>query len=240
MPAIVAAVASLRAVRQERQQQAGRLRALIDTIRRRVPELVPDVEVLGDPVDRLPHLVTFSCLYLDGEALLTELDRHGFAVSSGSSCTSDTLTPSHVLVAMGALTGGNVRVSLHPEVDEAEVQRFLAVLPSAVAEVRSALAVRLPPQAARLPAAGSRLPSRRPTRPAPVLDSRGRRCPLPVLDLARALPGLAVGGRADRAGRRSGRRRRPGRLVPDDRPAAGFQHRRPGRRDRPTGCGGCG
>jgi cysteine desulfurase len=191
--AIVAAAASLRAVRQERQQQAGRLHALVETIRRRVPELVPDVEVLGAPVDRLPHLVTFACLYLDGEALLTELDRHGFAVSSGSSCTSDTLTPSHVLVAMGALTGGNVRVSLHPGVDEAEVQRFLAVLPAAVAQVRSAVISTTTDSTITVSPTTDSTTTASATA-ATVLDSRGRRCPLPVLDLARALPGLEIGG----------------------------------------------
>lgn len=180
VPAIVAAVAALRAFRAEAPQQTTRLTGLIDTIRRRVPELVPDVEVLGDPVDRLPHLVTFSCLYVDGEALLTELDRQGFAVSSGSSCTSDTLVPSHVLVAMGALTGGNVRVSLHPQVTGDEVDRFLTVLAPAVARVRSALGNQ-PVQPAE-------------TGPdAEVVDSRGRRCPLPVLDLARALPSHPIG-----------------------------------------------
>jgi cysteine desulfurase len=100
---------------------------------------IPDVEVLGDPTDRLPHIVTFSCLYVDGEALLTGLDRRGFAVSSGSSCTSSTLEPSHVLVAMGALTSGNIRVSLHHATTEDEVDRFLAVLPEVVADVRAEL-----------------------------------------------------------------------------------------------------
>ena len=52
---------------------------------------------------------------MDGEALLHALDRRGFAVSSGSSCTSATLRPSHVLEAMGVLSHGNVRVSLHRE-----------------------------------------------------------------------------------------------------------------------------
>jgi cysteine desulfurase len=83
--------------------------------------------------------VTFSCLYVDGEALVTELDRRGFAVSSGSSCTAGTLRPSHVLEAMGVLTHGNVRVSLPPDVTEADVERFLDVLPGVVADVRAQL-----------------------------------------------------------------------------------------------------
>ena len=80
--------------------------------RHRVAADIPDVEVVGDPDDRLPHVLTFSCLYVDGEALVTALDAEGFAVSSGSACTSSTLRPSHVLAAMGVLTHGNVRVSL--------------------------------------------------------------------------------------------------------------------------------
>jgi cysteine desulfurase len=138
IPAAVAAAASLRAVLAEREQVAARQRALVDRIRAEVAA-IPDVEVLGDPVDRLPQLVTFSCLYASGEAVLTALDRHGFAVSSGSSCTSDTLEPSHVLVAMGALTGGNIRVSLHRDTTEDEISAFLAVLPGVVADVRAEL-----------------------------------------------------------------------------------------------------
>lgn len=137
--AIVAAAAALRAVEAERSEQEVRQRALVDRIRTAVAATVPDVEVLGDPVDRLPHIVTFSCLYADGEALLGALDRYGFAVSSGSSCTSSALEPSHVLVAMGALTSGNVRVSLHRDTTDNDVEKFLAVLPRAVAEVRAEL-----------------------------------------------------------------------------------------------------
>lgn len=138
LPAVVAAAAGLRAACAEREAVAARHRAMIDRIRSSV-RAVADVEVLGDPVDRLPHLVTFSCLYVDGEALLAELDRQGFAVSSGSSCTADTLEPSHVLVAMGALTSGNVRVSLHRATTDAEVDAFLTALPAAVRTVRAEL-----------------------------------------------------------------------------------------------------
>ncbi|MEQ4302144.1 aminotransferase class V-fold PLP-dependent enzyme [Plantactinospora sp. B6F1] len=137
LPAIVAAAAALRAVHAEAAAEAARLGPLVDRIRATVAATVPDVEVLGDPVDRLPHLVTFSCLYLDGEALLHALDRRGFAVSSGSSCTSSTLRPSHVLEAMGVLSHGNIRISLHRESTAAEVDRFLAELPDIVAGLRA-------------------------------------------------------------------------------------------------------
>jgi cysteine desulfurase len=137
LPAIVAAAASLRAAAAETSAAEERLRALVDRVRATVAATVPDVEVVGDPVDRLPHLVTFSVLYVDGEALLHELDRLGFAVSSGSSCTSSTLEPSHVLVAMGVLSHGNVRLSFPVDVDEAEVDRFLSLLPGVVAGLRA-------------------------------------------------------------------------------------------------------
>ncbi|HEX5496824.1 MAG TPA: aminotransferase class V-fold PLP-dependent enzyme [Mycobacteriales bacterium] len=136
VPAVLAAAASLRAACDEAGDLAARLRPLVDRIRLRVPATVPDVEVVGDPVRRLPNLVTFSCLYVDGEALVHELDRRGFAVSSGSSCTSSTLRPSHVLEAMGVLSHGNVRVSLHRDSTDQDVDRFLAVLPEVVADLR--------------------------------------------------------------------------------------------------------
>ncbi|GAA2078884.1 cysteine desulfurase/sulfurtransferase TusA family protein [Streptomyces albiaxialis] len=174
LPAIVAAAASLRAVRAEAEAEAARLRALVDRIRARVPALVPDAEVVGDPVRRLPHLVTFSCLYVDGEALLHALDAEGFAVSSGSSCTSSTLTPSHVLRAMGVLSEGNVRVSLPPGTSDADVERFLALLPGAVAGVRAHIE----------PAASP---------PGHTIDALGKLCPLPVIELAKVIKTVPVG-----------------------------------------------
>ncbi|MFV2178981.1 cysteine desulfurase family protein [Actinomadura sp. LOL_016] len=141
VPSAVAAAAALEARHLDMAADAARLSALVDRIRAEVPRTVPDVEVVGDPVRRLPNMVTFSCLYVEGEALLTELDRLGFAVSSGSSCTADTLRPSHVLEAMGVITHGNVRVSLPRDVEAADVERFLAVLPRTVARLRSDLGV---------------------------------------------------------------------------------------------------
>jgi cysteine desulfurase len=139
LAAIVSAAVGLEAAEATRRDEAARLSALVDRIRARVPELVPDVEVIGDPHDRLPHLVTFSCLYVEGDVVLAELDREGFAVSSGSSCAADALTPSHVLTAMGVLTHGNVRVSLPPGCATDDVERFLAVLPRVVRAARAQL-----------------------------------------------------------------------------------------------------
>ena len=137
VPAVVAAAAALEAVRAEAATEGARLAALVGRLRAEVPRLVPDVQVVGHPTQRLPHLMTFSLLYVDGEAVVTELDRAGFAVSSGSSCTASTLTPSHVLAAMGVLTHGNVRVSLGRGTTAEEVDRFLAVLPGLVEGLRA-------------------------------------------------------------------------------------------------------
>jgi cysteine desulfurase len=133
----VAAAAALEAVAADCEQNAARLAALVDRVRRTVPDVLPDVEVVGDPVDRLPHIVTFSCLYVDGEALLSAFDRAGFAVSSGSACVADALVPSHVLAAMGVLTHGNVRVSLPYDITDSDVDRFLTLLPGIVAGIRA-------------------------------------------------------------------------------------------------------
>ena len=141
VPGALAAAAALRARSEEMPSLASSHGDLVTSIRARVPELVPDVDVVGHATERLPNLVTFSCLYLDGEALLTELDKEGFAVSSGSSCTASTLRPSHVLEAMGVLTHGNVRVSLARTTTAADVDRFLAVLPDVVARLRSTAGV---------------------------------------------------------------------------------------------------
>jgi len=182
IPGIVAAAASLRAVRAEAAAESARLRELTDRIRTRVPELVPDVEVVGDPLRRLPGIVTFSCLYVDGESLLHELDRAGFSVSSGSSCTSSTLTPSHVLRAMGVLSEGNVRVSLPSGTSAEDVDAFLSVLAPTVAAVREKLGA--PPQSLAAAAAAESL----------TVDALGRRCPIPVIELAKVIGEVPVGG----------------------------------------------
>ena len=135
IPSVLAAAAALRELAADRVMEE-RQRALTDRLRVEVPRLIPDCEVVGPSGQRLPHVFSCSFLYVDGEALVQELDRLGFAVASGSACTASTLEPSHVLTAMGLLTHGNIRVGLTADATASDVDRLLGVLPGVVASLR--------------------------------------------------------------------------------------------------------
>ena len=136
LPAIMSAAAALEAFEAERDEADVALRLLTGQIRDRLTTQLPDCVVHGDHAHALPHIVSFSCLYIDGEALVMELDKAGFSVSSGSACATDTQQPSHVLAAMGAITHGNVRVSLPRNTTKESVTNFLAVLPGIISRLR--------------------------------------------------------------------------------------------------------
>lgn len=111
-----------------------------DGLRRRLRDrlrVLDDVEVHGPDDGALPHVVAASALYVDGQALVDELDRAGFAVHSGSSCASTSGEPSHVLTAMGALTHGHVRASFGPGVADDAADAFADALEAAVVALRS-------------------------------------------------------------------------------------------------------
>lgn len=110
-------------------------RRLTSHLRAAVSQL-PEVVVHGSAEGRLPHIVGFSALYIDAEALLLELDRQGIAVASGSACAVDSGEPSHVLAAMGRLTSGNVRISLPLTAVQADVDALMSTLPRALARLR--------------------------------------------------------------------------------------------------------
>lgn len=187
VPAVLAAAAALRARQAERHTIAARHHQLVDRIRA-AASTIPDVQVVGDPVHRLPHIVTFSSLYVSGEALLTELDKAGFAVSSGSSCTASTMTPSHVLVAMGALSQGNIRVSLPWRVADEDINRFLDILPSLVATLRESA-----PIAPHVQTSSGAADDTLAADDILVIDTLGRRCPIPVIELAKRITGVEIG-----------------------------------------------
>jgi cysteine desulfurase len=202
VPAVLAAAAALRAREAEREAVSARHRELVARIRSEVRRTIPDVEVVGEPERRLPHIVTFSCLYASGEALLLGLDHAGFSVSSGSSCTASTLTPSHVLEAMGVLSQGNIRVSLPWRITAEDVERFLAALPAVVAEVRDQA-----PSAATV-TVGATADEAVPAAPRrngdddgdiaadsgeQIIEALGLKCPLPVIELAKRIDRVPIG-----------------------------------------------
>ena len=136
VPAIFAAAAALQAVVAEAETQGARQRDLTERLRAGLAT-IPDTDVLGDPDDRLPHLVTCSFLYVDGEAVVGALDQAGFGVASGSACAASTLEPSHVLAAMGALTHGNVRISVGRDTTADDVDALVATLAREVPRIRA-------------------------------------------------------------------------------------------------------
>jgi cysteine desulfurase len=137
VPGAVATAAALVARSAEMAEEAQRLRGFSEQVRR-AAAAIPDAEVHGDPDPggRLPHLVSMSFLYVDGEALLDRLGALGIAAASGSACTASSLSPSHVLEAIGALTHGNLRVSMGRDTTQDDIDRVLAALPAAVAGLR--------------------------------------------------------------------------------------------------------
>lgn len=135
VPFALASAVALQERQESLEDTARRLYGVVDRIRQEAREIA-GVDVVGDPLVRLPHVVTFSCLYADGEALVTRLDALGYAVGSGSACTSDVLEPSRVLAAIGALTHGNVRLALHPGVTEVQIEGFLEALRGVVDALR--------------------------------------------------------------------------------------------------------
>ena len=137
LPAIAGMAAAFEARRDEIASEGPRLTAMTERLRDELPRRVRDLVVHGHPTERLPSMTAFSVLYVEGETMLLLLDQKGIAVHSGSSCTSSTQEPSHVLAAMGAMTHGSIRVSLGRATTDEDVDHFLDELPGVVEQVRA-------------------------------------------------------------------------------------------------------
>ena len=101
--------------------------------------LIPDTEVNGHPVQRLPNTTSMGFKYIEGEAILLSLNQYGICASSGSACTSGSLEPSHVLRAMGlpyTVLHGSIRFSLSRYTTQAEVDRVLELMPGIIKRLR--------------------------------------------------------------------------------------------------------
>lgn len=132
-----AAVMSWPSTSADRAEES-RLAQITDEMAIWFSQRVSEVDVLGRSDQRLGNVLSTSFLYVNAEQLVDDLARSGFSVHSGSACTSDTLRPSHVLTAMGALTSGNLRISLPPGCPTEEVEELLTVIATLVGEQRRA------------------------------------------------------------------------------------------------------
>ncbi len=115
--------------------------ALQQKLRDEVLRGVPDAHLTGHPEYRAPHITSFIFEKVDGEALITALDREGIAVSSGSACSSGVVRQSHVIEALplsgfDAHRSAALRVSTSKYSTEEEIQRLITALPSIIAKLR--------------------------------------------------------------------------------------------------------
>lgn len=112
---------------------------LRDRLEKSLLSSIPDCQVNGHPIKRLPNTTNIGFKYIEGEAILFGLNQYGICASSGSACTSGSLEPSHVLRAMGipyTILHGSIRFSLSRYSTDAEVDRVLEVMPPIVQRLR--------------------------------------------------------------------------------------------------------
>ena len=141
---IVGLGAAMHIARERRETESARQARLRDRIIAGVLARVPGAMLTGHPTWRLPNNASFCIPGTEGESLIVGLDLEGFAVSSGSACTSGETEPSSVLLALGLdreLAKGSLRVTVGRSTTEAQVDAFLAALERVVERVRSATAV---------------------------------------------------------------------------------------------------
>lgn len=141
LPGIAALAETLATLRArsgsgEAAAQAAAADAVRRHLRRRLAG-VDDIEVHGPDEGAAPHILALSALYVEGQVLVAGLDAAGFEVHSGSSCATTSGQPSHVLVAMGALTHGHVRLSFDGSFPAEAADRFVATLTGVIASERA-------------------------------------------------------------------------------------------------------
>lgn len=122
---------------EERQNKETQLR---DYLIAQIQEKIPYCRLNGDAVKRLPNNVNFSFQFIEGESLLILLDMQGICASSGSACTSGSLDPSHVLLAIGLpheIAHGSLRLSLSEENTKEEIDKTVEALSGIVERLRS-------------------------------------------------------------------------------------------------------
>ena len=140
VPGIIGMAKAAEIARETMAERAAQEQALRDHLIRRVLEEIPYSRLNGHPSDRLPNNASFCFRFIEGESLLILLEQHGICGSSGSACTSGSLDPSHVLLAIGLpheIAHGSLRLTLSEETTREEIDTTVDALKEIVARLRS-------------------------------------------------------------------------------------------------------
>ncbi|MBZ4652818.1 MAG: cysteine desulfurase [Peptococcaceae bacterium] len=139
LPGIVGLGLAAELAALEMETEMPRIAKLRDRLIAGIMKRIPHVRLNGHPEERVPNNVNVSFEFVEGESLLLSLDMKGIAASSGSACTSGSLDPSHVLMAMGIcheIAHGSVRMTLGKANTEEDIDYVLEVLPPIVERLR--------------------------------------------------------------------------------------------------------
>jgi len=139
IPGIVGFGKAAELAKSEQMEQYEKLTTLRDKLIKGIMQNIPYTRLNGHPTLRLPHNVNISFEFIEGESLLLNLDMKGICASSGSACTSGSLDPSHVLLAIGLpheIAHGSLRLTLGRDNSEEDADYVLEVLPNIVNKLR--------------------------------------------------------------------------------------------------------
>lgn len=139
VPGIVGYGVAAKRAAESMEERTKKERELRDYLIERVLKEIPYVKLNGDPVKRLPNNMNFSFRFIEGESLLIMLDMKGIAGSSGSACTSGSLDPSHVLLAIGLpheIAHGSLRLTLGEDITKEDLDYTLEQIKEIVGRLR--------------------------------------------------------------------------------------------------------
>ena len=140
IPGIVGLGTAIELAYKNLTEKTGKIEALRNDLMKGILDTIPETRLNGHPQQRLPNNLNISVRYIEGEALLLRLDLAGVAASSGSACTSGSLDPSHVLLAIGLdheTAHGSLRLTLSEDSTQEEIDQVKAVLPGIVKTLRA-------------------------------------------------------------------------------------------------------
>lgn len=140
VPGIVGLGRAVELARQEMDEEAERLTYLRDKLTKGILERIDHSQLNGHPVRRLPNNVNVSISFVEGESMCLNLDLQGICVSTGSACSSSSLEPSHVLLALGIspeAAHSSLRLTLGKWTNEGEIDQVLEALPQVTSRLRA-------------------------------------------------------------------------------------------------------